>query len=183
MKIKPAIFFVLILASFGMIGCIDENETDEAILERDIKAIADYLESNTLVNVKQFDDPSTGIKVIWQEVSKSGIKAENGDTLRVDYTGKLLSNKVFDTSIESVARTAGIFSNSRNYIPLKFPLGRGFLIPGFEFGAAQMEKGDKATVLIPSIFGYGNNANGDIPANAPLIFELTLIDVKDGPNN
>jgi FKBP-type peptidyl-prolyl cis-trans isomerase FklB len=183
MKIKPAIFFVLFVATFGMIGCIDKNETDEVILDRDIKAIAEYLKTNTLVNVKQFDDPSSGIKVIWQEVSESGVKVANGDTLRVDYTGKLLSNKVFDTSIESVARTAGIFSNSRNYTPLKFPLGRGFLITGFEFGVAQMEMGDKATVFIPSLFGYGNNSNGEIPANAPLIFELNLVDVKSGPKN
>jgi FKBP-type peptidyl-prolyl cis-trans isomerase FklB len=181
MKIKPAIFFVLFIATFGMIGCIDKNETDEVIQDRDIKAIAEYLKINTLVNVKQFDDPTTGIKVIWQEVSKSGVKVENGDTLRVDYTGKLLSNKIFDTSIESVARTAGIFSNARNYIPLKFPLGKGFLIPGFEFGAAQMEMGDKATVFIPSLFGYGKNSSGEVPANAPLIFELNLVDVKDGP--
>lgn len=182
MKIKPAILFV-ILASFGVIGCIDENETDEVILERDIKAIAAYLEDNKIVNVKEFQDPGNGIRVIWQEVSNSGIKVANGDTLTVDYTGKLLSNKVFDTSIESMARAAGLFSNSRNYIPLKFPLGRRFLIPGFEFGVAQMEVGDKATVLMPSIFGYGESANGDIPSNSPLIFELSLIDAKAGPKN
>lgn len=183
MKIKPAIFLILILASLGMVACIDENETDEVILERDIKAIAGYLEDNKLVNVKEFEDAGTGIRVIWQEVSNSGLKVENGDTLTVDYTGKLLTNKIFDTSIESVAKSAGIFTNSRNYIPLKFPLGRNFLIPGFEFGVAQMEIGDKATVLMPSIFGYGSNASGEIPSNAPLIFELVLIEAKAGPKN
>jgi FKBP-type peptidyl-prolyl cis-trans isomerase FklB len=164
-----------------LVSCIDENETDEVILARDKEAIADYIAKNTLVSVQQFEDPISGIRVIWQEVSKSGIKVQDGDTLRVDYTGKLLSNKVFDTSIESVARTAGIFALGRAYIPLKFPLGRGLLIPGFEYGVSQMEKGDKATVFIPSMFGYGNNSSGDIPANSPLIFELSLIDVKDGP--
>lgn len=183
MKIKRIFLFVLILTSFGVVGCIDENETDEVILERDIKAIASYLEDNKIVNVKEFEDPGNGIRVIWQEISNSGVKVTNGDTLTVDYTGKLLSNKVFDTSIESVARTAGIFSNARNYIPLKFPLGRRFLIPGFEFGVAQMEVGDKATVLMPSIFGYGSTASGDIPSNAPLIFELVLLDAKAGPKN
>ena len=44
-----------------------------------------------------------------------------------------------------------------------------------------MEKGDKATVFIPSIFGYGKNSSGEIPLNSPLIFELNLVDVKDGP--
>jgi FKBP-type peptidyl-prolyl cis-trans isomerase FkpA len=181
MRIKPSFIFALLLASVGLVSCIDENETDEVILARDKEAIADYIAKNTLVSVQQFEDPISGIRVIWQEVSKSGIKVQDGDTLRVDYTGKLLSNKVFDTSIESVARTAGIFALGRAYIPLKFPLGRGLLIPGFEYGVSQMEKGDKATVFIPSMFGYGNNSSGDIPANSPLIFELSLIDVKDGP--
>jgi FKBP-type peptidyl-prolyl cis-trans isomerase FklB len=181
MRIKPSFIFALLLASVGLVSCIDENETDEVILARDKEAIADYIAKNTLVSVQQFEDPISGIRVIWQEVSKSGIKVQDGDTLRVDYTGKLLSNKVFDSSIESVARTAGIFALGRAYIPLKFPLGRGLLIPGFEYGVSQMEKGDKATVFIPSMFGYGNNSSGDIPANSPLIFELSLIDVKDGP--
>lgn len=183
MKIKPSFLLIPLMTAFGLVSCIDANETDEVILEKDIKAIADYLEANEIDSVKQFTDLSTGITVIWQEVSNSGIKPENGDTLRVDYTGKLLSNKIFDTSIESVAKASGIFASGRNYIPLKFPLGRGLLIPGFEIGVATMEKGDKATVFIPSVYGYGNNSSGDIPPRSPLIFELNLIDVKDGPQN
>jgi FKBP-type peptidyl-prolyl cis-trans isomerase FklB len=181
MKIKPYFLLIPLMTAFGLVSCIDANETDEVILEKDIKAIAEFIEANPLVNVKEFTDPSTGIKIVWQEVSSSGIKSENGDTLRLDYTGKLLSNKVFDTSIESVAKANGIFSSGRNYIPLKFPLGNRLLIPGFEYGAAQMEEGDKATVFIPSVYGYGNNSSGDVPARSPLIFEINLIDVKDGP--
>jgi len=181
MKIKPSFLFALMLSSFGLISCVDADETDEVILEKDIKAIAEYIEKNPLVKLKEFTDPATGIKIIWQEVSNSGIKSKNGDTLRLDYTGKLLSNKIFDTSIESVAKANGIFAAGRNYIPLKFPLGRRLLIQGFEYGAAQMEMGDKATVFIPSIFGYGNNSSGEIPPHSPLIFELNLIEVKDGP--
>lgn len=181
MKIKPTFLFAIMLTAVGLVSCIDANETDEVILQKDIKAIAEYLEANELDSVKQFTDMSRGIIVIWQEVSNSGIKVQDGDTLKVDYTGKLLSNKVFDTSIESIARTAGIFSTGRAYIPLKFPLGRGLLIYGFEYGISQMEKGDKATVFIPSVYAYGNNPPSGVPQHAPLIFELSLIDVKDGP--
>ncbi len=182
MKIKPTFLFALMLTAVGLVSCIDADETDEALLEKDVKAIAEYLKVNDVDSVKQFTDFSRGIIVIWQEVSNSGIKVDSGDTLRVDYTGKLLSNKIFDTSIESIAKSNGIYVTGRNYIPLKFPIGRGLLIPGFEIGVSQMEKGDKATVFIPSVYGYGNNPpSGDIPQHAPLIFELNLIDVKDGP--
>lgn len=183
MKFKPSFFLIPLMTAVGLASCVDANETDEVILEKDILAIAEYIIANPLVNVKEFTDPSSGVKIIWQEVSSSGIKSENGDTLRLDYTGKLLSNKIFDTSIESVAKANGIFSSGRNYIPLKFPLGRGLLIPGFEYGASQMEEGDKATVFIPSVYGYGNNASGEIPPRSPLIFEMHIIDVKDGPQN
>jgi FKBP-type peptidyl-prolyl cis-trans isomerase FklB len=183
MKIKPSFLFALFLASVGLVSCIDANQTDEVIFEKDVQAIADYLEANELDSVKQFTDLSRGIIVIWQEVSNSGIKVQNGDTLRVDYTGKLLSNRVFDSSIESVARTAGVFAAGRAYIPLKFPIGRGLLIDGFEYGVSQMEEGDKATVFIPSVYAYGNNPPDGVPQHAPLIFELNLIDVKDGPQN
>jgi FKBP-type peptidyl-prolyl cis-trans isomerase FklB len=44
-----------------------------------------------------------------------------------------------------------------------------------------MEAGDKATVIMPSIFGYGGAAQGDIPPNSPLIFELDFIELKKGP--
>ncbi len=181
MKFKPSFLFALFLASVGLVSCIDKQETDEVLLVKDKEAIADYLKKNTLVSVKQFEDPISGIKIIWQEISKSGIKVEDGDTLRVDYTGKLLTNKIFDTSIESIARTAGIFSSGRSYVPLKFPLGRGLLIRGFEIGVAQMEQGDKATVFITSVYAYGNNPPDGVPRHAPLIFELNLVDVKDGP--
>jgi FKBP-type peptidyl-prolyl cis-trans isomerase len=95
--------------------------------------------------------------------------------------GKLLNGRVFDTSIESVARDNNIFSENRNYIPLRFILGRGQLIEGFESAIAIMEAGDKATVIMPSIFGYGGAAQGDIPPNSPLIFELDFIELKKGP--
>ncbi|MHA7130569.1 FKBP-type peptidyl-prolyl cis-trans isomerase [Algoriphagus namhaensis] len=182
MRLRRLSLFSLALSALCFFSCIDSEQTDEAILEVDKKAIEKYLEDNPIVGVQETYDEITGIRVIWQEVSDSGLEVSLGDTVSVDYTGKLLTNRVFDTSIESVARANNIYTQTRNYIPLRFPIGNRLLIPGFEAAVAQMEAGDKATVLMPSLFGYGNNPPDGIPTNAPLIFELELISIKDGPD-
>lgn len=181
MKIKLYSLVALLIGAASISSCIDEEETSEAVYARDVAAIEDYIQSSSLVNVKEYTDPTYGIRIIWQEVSDSGIPVELGDTLRMDYTGKLLNDNVFDTSIESVARDNNIYSSNRDYIPIRFRIGLGALIFGFEYGAAQMEQGDKATVFIPSESGYGRNPNGQIPSNSPLIFELDLLEVVPGP--
>lgn len=181
MKINLYPVFALLLLSTLMISCVSDQESAQVIYDRDVAAINDYIEANNLTNVKEYNDPTYGIRIIWQEVSDSGVEIELGDTLVVDYTGKLLSDRVFDSSIETVARDNNIYTSSREYIPLKFRLGLGSLIFGFEYGIAQMEEGDKATVFIPSDSGYGRNSNGDIPANSPLIFEMDLKEVIPGP--
>lgn len=181
MRLRLFSIAALLLGSLSVISCVDEQATDEAIIQDDKKAFEEYLEANSLVNVKEVYDEATGLRVIWQELSKSGIAVKQGDTLTVDYTGKFLSNKVFDTSIKDVAVAAGIFQAARDYEPLNFPIGFNYLIPGFEYGASLMEKGDKATVFVPSIFAYGRQGSGNIGPNTPIIFELDLQEVKAGP--
>ncbi len=173
----------LFLAALTFTSCINSDESFDAQLQRDREAIADYIEQNQLVNVKQIEDSLSGVVVIWQEVSDSGIKPYAGDTLEVDYIGRLLNNVVFDTSSEQIAQDNDIFDEDRDYIPLKFPIGRNVLIEGFELGVAQMEQGDRATVFIPSLFAYGPSGTGGrvpIPPNSPIFFELDLIEVIEG---
>lgn len=173
----------VIAGSFALASCIDEGATDEVIFNDDLAEIQTYLDTTSIVNVKEFYDESRGITVIWQELSASKDTVVLGDTLKVNYTGRLLSNKAFDTSFEDIAKEEGIFSSQRKYVPLVFRIGIGQLIPGFEVAASQMEVGDKATVFIPSYYGYGKQGSSDgrIPANTPIMFELELLDVIPGP--
>lgn len=55
-------------------------------------------------------------------------KAENGDTVKVHYTGKLEDDAVFDTSIDRE--------------PLQFTVGEGRVIPGFEEAVVGMDPGE-----------------------------------------
>lgn len=96
----------------------------------------------------------------------NGKKAEAGATVSVHYTGKLADGTKFDSS------------KDRNQ-PFSFKLGAGRVIRGWDEGIALLQVGDKAILTIPPDLGYGPNANGPIPANATLTFEVELLDVKE----
>ena len=66
---------------------------------------------------------------------------ENGQKVKIHYTGTLDDGSQFDSS-------AG-----RD--PLEFEMGAGMVIPGFEKGVAGMEVGDKKTIHIPAAEAYG----------------------------
>lgn len=95
-----------------------------------------------------------------------GRKAENGKTVAVHYNGQLPDGKVFDSSYPRKK-------------PIEFVLGKGNVIEGWDEGIALLNVGDKARFVIPSHLGYGSRAVGSvIPANAILIFDVELMDVK-----
>ena len=67
--------------------------------------------------------------------------AQNGDTVKVHYTGQLQDGSVFDTS--------------REREPLTVTLGSQQLIGGFEREVQGMEPGESKTFVIPADDAYG----------------------------
>ncbi|MDI9395061.1 MAG: peptidylprolyl isomerase [Euryarchaeota archaeon] len=84
-----------------------------------------------------------------------GRAVKSGDTVQVDYTGKLENGTVFDTSIEEVAKKAGIYDARREYIPLNFTVGSGQVIEGFDEGLIGMKEGEEKKLTIPPEKAYG----------------------------
>ena len=84
----------------------------------------------------------------------------------VHYTGRLVNDTVFDSSVK------------RNK-PFSFVLGKGRVIAGWDEGVALLHQGDKATLIIPSDLAYGSTAKPNIPANSTLIFDIELLEVKN----
>ncbi len=86
----------------------------------------------------------------------TGDKPAKGNSVKVHYKGELLDGTVFDSSFK------------RNE-PIEFSLGVGQVIPGWDEGIALLNKGAKATFIIPADLAYGAaGAGGVIPPNAPL---------------
>ena len=183
MKFRFVSSITLLLGSLSLFSCVDADQTQEAILERDKEAIEKYIQENPITGVKEYSEPFEGFYMFWQvSVKDERNSIPRGDTVSVNYVGKTLSNKIFDTSIEQVAKDNGIYSSSRRYEPLRYAIGYGFTITGFEFAISMMHPGEKATVIFPSRLGYGTQSSGEIPANSPLIFELELAQITKGPN-
>jgi FKBP-type peptidyl-prolyl cis-trans isomerase 2 len=87
-----------------------------------------------------------------------------GDTIQVDYIGKLENGTVFDTSREDVAKQAGIYVNSRTYAPLTFVVGSGQMIKGFDNGVIGMKVGEEKTIKIPPEEAYGEYDKSKVQA-------------------
>ncbi|HVS93047.1 MAG TPA: FKBP-type peptidyl-prolyl cis-trans isomerase [Mucilaginibacter sp.] len=102
-----------------------------------------------------------------------------GDTVLVNYTGRLLNGKVFDSSIQSVAQQAGLNQPGRTYEPITLELGITPVIKGWNEGLLLLNEGSKVQLIIPSSLGYGENGAGDdIPPFSPLIFDVELVKIK-----
>ncbi len=182
MKSKLSYIVALLAGLFSLASCIDQGESVDAIFQRDVEAIENYIATTPMVNVKEYRDSLSEIRVIWQQVSESGIKvnAERNDTVRVDYVGKLLNETIFDTSIEALAKENNIYDSRRDYEPIEFPINDPMIIFGFRYGISFMEEGDRATIIMPSVYGYGAGGQARIPANSPIIFEISLVKVIEG---
>lgn len=111
-----------------------------------------------------------------------GKKPVKGANVYIHYAGFLENGTLFDSSIEEVAKTFGKYDPNRaaqrGYQPIPFQAGRkDGMIPGFIEGLEKLSFGDKAVLFIPSKLAYGEaGANGVIPPNANIIFEIELLE-------
>jgi peptidylprolyl isomerase len=109
---------------------------------------------------------ASGIRYIIQKQG-TGVKPSAGNTVRVNYSGSLLSGQVFDRS-------------DLRGGPLEFQAGTGKVIRGWDETVLDMKVGEKRLVVIPPELAYGDRevGNGAIPANSFLVFEMELVGVR-----
>jgi len=105
----------------------------------------------------------------WRDLAEGkGAEAVAGSTAAVIYTGWLANGNKFD-------------GNENTGRPYSFVVGQGRVIKGWDEGVAGMRVGGKRLLVIPPQLGYGAQAMGSlIPANATLVFDVELVDVRGG---
>ncbi|WP_443937721.1 FKBP-type peptidyl-prolyl cis-trans isomerase [Pedobacter sp. MW01-1-1] len=121
------------------------------------KQITDFISQNNINAVKD----ASGL---YYQIIKPGsgtTKITNSSKITIKYEGRLLNGSVFDNG-GGVQQT--------------FTLGQ--LIQGWQVGIPFIQKGGEIRLIVPPSLGYGAQAVGPIPANSPLDFTVTLIDVQ-----
>ncbi len=94
----------------------------------------------------------------------TGRKPTASDTVKVNYSGKLIDGTVFDSTLKRGQ-------------PATFPV-RG-LIPGWKEALQLIRAGGKYRLFIPSNLAYGKSGFGPVVGpNATLIFDMELLSIE-----
>ncbi len=105
----------------------------------------------------------------------TGPQVDSGSSVTVKYTGSLKNGNRFDSNVDPA------FGHTD---PFQFVAGTGSVIEGWDDGIRFFRQGSKGKIYIPSMLGYGGNAQGDkLPAYSDLIFEIEVLEVKPASAN
>ena len=114
---------------------------------------------------EQLKETASGLKYIIHEPG-NGRKVEKGRNIGVQYFGVLMNNG------------KGYESSFKQGEPMKFPVGEGRVIKGWDEGVALLNEGAKATFFIPYQLAYGEKGSSpDIPPKTDLLLYVEVTDV------
>mgnify|MGYP001081621215 CR=1 FL=1 len=163
MKLRYSIrYFLLFVSVVSLIffSACDESDTVtlEEQRERDDIIIRDFLENNNITNYQRTSSGLYHIPITLGNGESPGI----ADSVLVEYTGRFLNGKRFDSSR---------FTEE----PFTFIVGTGNVISGWEEGIQLMRPGGTSRFIIPSHLAYGSSGRGSIPGDTVLEFDIELI--------
>jgi peptidylprolyl isomerase len=140
-----------------LLGELDKNKAAKAKESR---------EKDTAMIKEKWPNAQTTASGLMYEVVVQGsgsVKPRPGDTVSAHYTGMFLDGRTFDSSVERGE-------------PIRFPVGTGKVIKGWDEALLDMTKGEKRILIIPPQLAYGPQGRGPIPPNSTLVFEVELLD-------
>lgn len=148
-------FFLLIAGTLFFAGACNKDDDNQAIIDKEL--IEQYLLDNNLTA----QEHESGMFYI---ITTEGFGASPtlNDDVEVSYKGYFLDKSVFDQTAAGET--------------ISFPLAN--LIKGWQIALPLLKEGGRGTFLLPSKLGYGSNPPPGFPANAVLIFDIDLVDVK-----
>jgi FKBP-type peptidyl-prolyl cis-trans isomerase FkpA len=138
-------FSYLLLLPVLLFSCKDQSKIDQQI-------ILSYISAHHLNAIAE----PGGLYYV-PITSGSGGAATYAQQVSVTFKGYLTNDSVFSSST----------------VPYTIALSEA--IPGWQEGIPLMQRGGRATFLIPSALGYASQAQPGIPANSVLIFDVDLI--------
>ncbi len=145
----------------------EKAEKGKAAMEKDEATLKAYFAKNA---IKATRHPSG----LYYKITKTGMgdTARAGQKVSMNYTGKTMDGKSFDSNIDP---------EFKHVEPFTFTLGQGQVIAGWDIGVGLLKKGSKATLYIPSAMAYGERSpSAAIPPNSILLFDVEVMNIEAG---
>lgn len=148
------VFFIGLIAFSSCKKDTESTTTNPSNEAAQDSLLQDYFTQNNITAQKT----ESGLYYV---IDEQGTPIQNGETITVNYEGKLLSGEIFDSSFGKQ--------------PFSFSVGAGRVIQGWDEGIPLIGKGGKGTLYLPSHLGYGaRGAGADIPPYAILAFRVEV---------
>lgn len=112
--------------------------------------------------------PEDSLRLVGRGVYVREVHVGNGELVETDseisvhFVGMLTTGQRFTATSEK---------------PYRFGMGTETVITGWEDGLLGMRVGGRRQLVIPPFLAYGPEAFGRIPADAILVFDITLVDL------
>ncbi len=129
--------------------------------------IENYLVDNKYVATKT----STGLRYVKTKEVPAAEALKDGQTVKVNYTGKLL---YFAGILDASNKLTTTFDSGS----FSFVLGSNSTVTGFNEGVGKLKVGEKGIIIFPSSLGYKDVAQGSIPAKSPMAFEIEIVSAQ-----
>ncbi|HVV55088.1 MAG TPA: FKBP-type peptidyl-prolyl cis-trans isomerase [Mucilaginibacter sp.] len=143
-----------------------------AMSKQEPKKIQKYIADHKL---KMSQTPS-GLYYVITDQGK-GEKPAEGDTAMMNYTVRFTDNKLLETNVKDVAVKENKVIPMAHYKPLPIVIDSKGAIQGVVEGLELLNKGGKATLVVPSKLAYGEQGMGNIGPYTPLVFEIELVNI------
>lgn len=160
-KNNTIIWFLVVIIFIGGVIFI----TSKKAKAPDTLDVGQVNQNTNMSNIQQIE----GVKItVLQE--GAGDVAKSGDTVAMNYTGKLMNGTVFDSNVDP---------KFQHVEPFVFTIDVGMVIKGWDVGVTGMKVGEKRNLEIQPDYAYGaTGAGGVIPPNATLSFDVELLGIK-----
>jgi peptidylprolyl isomerase len=146
-------YFLILFLAIVLPACQDTTSTIPTSTEAKTAIEATAGQVARAWSISAYDKPEdpaqtteSGLRYIMLEEG-SGRTPQTGELVEVHYTGKLADGTQFDSSYDRGK-------------PLRFTLGTGEVIPGWDEGVRLLKEGGQAILIVPPELAYGGRGSG-----------------------
>ncbi len=138
----------------SVINKISKNETEE--IERFFTSPKDF----------EFSRDSLGFYWVEKPINNNLPKVKYGDLITISYQGSFLNGRIVDTSPQTFQVKYGTPDQ---------------LLKGLNYVISKLKIGQNSKIILPSHLAFGENgaSNGSIPPYTPMLYKISILDIKN----